>query len=82
MPSKIQQKFWVIQDNAAESSTIQKGPFMDVGTANIACQRLATSNVGVKYVVVKTTSGFATDTPVSVPLEFFEPAPGEPPLDL
>lgn len=82
MPDKIQQKFWVIQENAAQSSTIQAGPFYDKGSAETACQSIATANVGVKYVVVKSTSGFGTDKPTSVPLEFFAPAPGEPPLDL
>lgn len=82
MPDKIQQKFWVIQDNASTSSTINAGPFFDKGSAELACQNFATQNVGVKFVVVKSTSGFGTDKPVGVPLEFFQPAAGEPPLDL
>lgn len=82
MPDKIQQKFWIIQDNSSTSSTIKAGPFFDKGSADIACRDLASSNIGVAYVVVKTTSGFGTDKPIGVPLEFFQPAPGEPPLDL
>lgn len=82
MPDKIQQKFWIIQDNSTQSSTIKAGPFYDKGSAEVACQSMATANVGVQFVVVKSTSGFGTDKPSGVPLEFFTPAPGEPPLDL
>lgn len=82
MPDKIQQKFWIIQDNSQASSTIKAGPFYDIGSANLACKSMATSNVGIQFVVVKSTSGFGTDTPIGVPLEFFQPAPGDPPLDL
>lgn len=82
MPDKIQQKFWILQDNAQVSSVVKAGPFYDKGSAEAACQSIATSNVGIAFVVVKTTSGFATEKPVGMPLEFFQPGPGEPPLDL
>lgn len=82
MPALIQQKFFVIQENASTSSAIKEGPFFDLGTAKARCQSIAAANIGIPFVVVKTTAGFATDSPASVPLEFFQPAPGEPPLDL
>lgn len=82
MPALIQQKFWIIQDNASTSSAIKAGPFFDHGSADLACKSIAAANIGVSFVVVKTTSGFGTDKPEGVPLEFFQPGPGEPPLDL
>lgn len=82
MPDKIQQKFWIIQDNSVNSSTIKAGPFYDKGSAEAACQSMASANIGIAFVVVKSTSGFSTDKPIGVALEFFQPAPGEPPLDL
>lgn len=82
MPGQIQQKFYVLQENAATSSQVVAGPFYDLGTAKAQCQTKAAGNIGVAYVVVKTTAGFQTDAPAAVALEFFTPAPGEPPLDL
>jgi hypothetical protein len=82
MPSQIQQKFFVIQEKAQGGSAIVLGPFYDIGTATLQCQTKAASDLGVAYVVVKTTAGFQTDAPQAVPLDFFQPAPGEPPLDL
>lgn len=84
MPSLIQQKFFLLQEKAAAGSTIIAGPFYDVGSAELACQGVAgkPENVGISFVVVKTTAGFATDSPQVVALDFFQPAPGQPPLDL
>ncbi len=82
MPSLIQQKFWVCQENASTGSSIKEGPFYDIGSAKSRCQAIAAANIGVPFIVVKTTAGYATDSPQSVPLEFFQPGPGEPPLDL
>ena len=82
MPAQIQQKFYVCQEKAQGGSTIVLGPFYDLGTATYQCQVKAASDIGVAYVVVKTTAGFQTDAPKAVPLDFFQPAPGEPPLDL
>ena len=82
MPSQIQQKFFILQENASSASPIKAGPFYDHGTANAQCQAMAAANIGIPFVVVKTTSGFCTDSPQAVALEFFQPAAGEPPLDL
>lgn len=82
MPAQIQQKFYCIQEKAQGGSAIVLGPFYDLGTASLQCRIKAAADIGVAYVVVKTTAGFQTDAPQAVALDFFQPAPGEPPLDL
>lgn len=82
MPSQIQQKFYIIQENSSTGTAIKAGPFYDLGSATLQCRFVAAADIGVAYTVVKTTAGFATDEPQAVALDFFQPAPGEPPLDL